>query len=96
MPLFVIIGFDVANSADARAAARPTHVARLEALSSEGRLVLAGPTPIAHGESTMSGSIIVADFADEKDCQAWVDAEPYLAHGVYSHVQIRPFVKVLP
>ncbi len=96
MPLFVIIGHDVANSATQRQKTRPEHLARLQILADENRLVLAGPTPVAHGDSTMSGSVIVADFDNLDSAQAWVDAEPYLRDGVYARVDVRPFVKVLP
>ncbi len=96
MPLFVIIANDVANSHEQRQKTRPEHVARLQALIDENRLVLAGPTPVAHGETAMGGSLIVAEFEDLASVQAWVDDEPYLRDGVYSHVEVRPFVKVLP
>ena len=39
--LYAIIASDVANSLEQRLAARPAHLARLEQLKSEGRLVLA-------------------------------------------------------
>ena len=53
MPLFVIIGHDVADSLDQRTKARPAHLERLNTLMAHNRLILAGPTPIAHGESAM-------------------------------------------
>jgi uncharacterized protein YciI len=44
----------------------------------------------------MSGSVIIADFESLAAAQAWVDAEPYLRDGVYSHVDVRPFIHTLP
>ncbi len=38
-----------------------------------------------------SGSIIIADFPNLDDAQTWVNAEPYLAQGVYAQVDIRPY-----
>lgn len=93
MPLFVIIGYDVPNSAQKRSELRPRHLARLTALKEQNRLILAGPTPIEHGNSAMSGSLIVAEFDDLASVQAWAADEPYL-DGVYSHTEIRPFVQV--
>ena len=43
--LYVIIGEDQPGTLDKRLAARPAHVERLQALQSEGRLILAGPCP---------------------------------------------------
>ncbi len=103
MPLFAIIGHDVANSHHQRQQSRPAHVARLKQLQAEGRLVIAGPTPIEHPQDSdaaiaaaMSGSLIIADFASLAAAQSWVNAEPYLKDGVYSHVDLRPFVQTLP
>lgn len=96
MPLFVIIGYDVANSQDARKQARPAHLERLNALQKAGRLIIAGSTPVLHGETTMSGSIVIADFDDIGAAKHWADDEPYLTEGIYSHIELRPFVQVLP
>lgn len=43
--LYMIQGEDAPDSLDARLAARPEHVARLQALRDDGRLILAGPCP---------------------------------------------------
>lgn len=96
MPLFVIIGYDVADSTAKRAEIRPKHVERLTALDAQNRLVIAGPTPITHGEPAMSGSLIIAHFDSLEQARDWANDEPYLHGGVYSHVDIKPFVQVLP
>jgi uncharacterized protein YciI len=97
---YAIIGTDVPNSLDARKAARPAHLARLEALQNEGRLRLAGPFPavdaIDPGAAGFSGSLIVAEFDDLAAAQAWADADPYVAAGVYAQVSIKPFRQVFP
>lgn len=96
MPLFAIIGHDVADSTAKRAEIRPAHLERLTTLHAQNRLVIAGPTPIAHGEPAMSGSLIIAHFDDLAQAQAWANDEPYLHGGVYSHVEIKPFIQALP
>ena len=96
MPLFMIIGHDVANSTQLRQETRPAHIARLKQLESEGRLVIAGPNPIEHGEEAMSGSLVVAAFDSLEAVQQWASEEPYLKAGVYSHVDIKPFIQALP
>lgn len=96
MPLFVIIGHDVANSSQNRQATRPAHIKRLQELEAQGRLIIAGPTPITHGEGEMSGSVVIAQFENIAAAQAWVNDEPYLHAGVYSHVDVKPFIQALP
>lgn len=98
--LYAIISEDVNNSLERRLAARPDHLARLEALRDEGRLVLAGPHPAIDsedpGEAGFSGSLVVAEFDSLKAAQAWADADPYMIAGVYARVTVKPFRKVLP
>lgn len=98
--LYAVISEDVPNSLERRLTARPDHLARLEALRDEGRLVLAGPHPAVDsespGEAGFSGSLIVAEFEDLASAQAWADADPYVIAGVYAKVIVKPFLKVLP
>lgn len=98
--LYLIVGEDTPNSLEKRLSVRPEHVARLQALQAEGRLVLAGPFPAVDspdpGPAGFTGSAIVAEFASLADAQTWADADPYVAVGVYGKVTVRPFKKVLP
>ena len=98
--LYVIIGEDRTGTLDQRLAARPTHVERLQGLQAAGRLILAGPCPAIDspdpGPAGFSGSIIVAEFDSLAAAQAWADADPYVAAGVYGKVTVKPFKKVLP
>lgn len=97
---YLIIGTDVENSLEGRVAARPAHLARLQALADTGRLKLAGPLPAIDSENPGSagftGSVIVAQFENLQAAQAWAAQDPYLASGVYEKVDVRPFKPVLP
>ena len=98
--LYAIIASDVANSLEKRLAARPAHIERLQQLKAEGRVVLAGPHPAIDsndpGAAGFTGSLIVAEFDSLAAAQAWADADPYRAAGVYAEVVVKPFKKVLP
>jgi len=98
--LYAIIGHDTPNSLEKRLAARPAHVARLQALQADGRLILAGPFPAVDsndpGAAGFTGSLIVAEFPTLTEAQAWAEAEPYLSGGVYQSVEVRPFKKTFP
>jgi uncharacterized protein YciI len=95
---YAIICQDVENSLEKRMSVRPDHVARLEALRDEGRLLTAGPHPKIDsedpGSNGFTGSLIVAEFESLEAAQAWADADPYIAAGVYEKVSIKPYKKV--
>jgi len=97
---YAIVGEDVAGSLDKRLAARPAHLQRLNKLKDEGRLLLAGPFPAIDspdpGPAGFSGSLIVAAFDSLEAAQAWAEADPYVAAGVYAQVSVKPFKRVLP
>lgn len=97
---YVIFSQDIADSAARRAAARPDHLARLEALRDAGRLLVAGPCPAIDtsdpGPAGFTGSVVVAEFESLEAAQSWADADPYVAAGVYASVIVKPFKVVLP
>jgi len=39
---------------------------------------------------------VVARFDSLEDAQAWADADPYVAAGVYRQVEVSPFKRILP
>ncbi|EDQ01057.1 YciI family protein [Shewanella benthica] len=97
---YMISSQDVENSLEQRLAARPEHLARLQELADEGRLLVAGPHPAIDnenpGQAGFTGSLVVADFPSLEDAQAWADVDPYIAAGVYDKVIVKPFKRVLP
>ncbi len=98
--LYTIVGEDAAGSLEKRLQARPEHLARLQALKDQGRLLLAGPNPAIDcddpGPQGFSGSLIVAEFDSLGEARQWADQDPYLKAGVYQSVTVKPFKKVLP
>jgi len=98
--LYAVISVDVENSLEKRLSVRSEHVARLNALKDEGRLVLAGPHPAIDSEDPgtngFTGSLIVAEFDSLESAQTWADTDPYIRAGVYEKVTVKPFKKVLP
>jgi len=97
---YAIISDDVPNSLPLRAGARAAHLARLQALGDEGRLLIAGPHPAIDaadpGPAGFTGSLVVVDFPSLDDARAWADSDPYVEAGVYQRVTVKPFRLVLP
>lgn len=97
---YAIISEDAPGTLEARLAHRPDHVARLQALHQQGRLLLAGPHPAIDSEDPgpagFTGSLVVAEFSSLAQAQAFADADPFVAAGVYARVTVKPFRKTLP
>jgi uncharacterized protein YciI len=97
---YALLCEDRPNSLAARQQARPAHLERLQRLRDAGRLLVAGPTPAIDSEDPgaagFSGSLVIAEFASLAEAQAWADADPYVAAGVYAAVTVKPFKRVLP
>ena len=97
---YVIYSKDRDDSLAARIEARSAHLARVELLLEQGRLLLAGPRPAIDtpdpGPAGFQGSLIVAQFESLADASAWAEADPYVAAGVYESVEVTPFIRVMP
>lgn len=98
--LYAILAEDNDHSLEGRRQTRPAHLARLQELQQQGRLVVAGPHPAIDsedpGEAGFTGSLVVAEFASLDEARQWADSDPYLLAGVYRHVTVKPFKMVLP
>ncbi|AMH19274.1 YciL family protein [Hafnia paralvei ATCC 29927] len=96
--LYLIFSQDVPDALDKRMTARPDHLARLQVLRDEGRLLTAGPLPAIDsndpGAAGFLGSAIIAEFESLEQAKAWADADPYVAAGVYQAVTVVPYKKV--
>lgn len=97
---YAILSEDVQDSLEHRKSARAAHLARLDELLDEGRLLLAGPHPAIDaqdpGPAGFTGSLVIAEFESLEAAKAWAAADPYVAAGVYARVTVKPFRKVLP
>jgi len=97
---YAIISEDVPQSLPLRTKARRDHLARLEQLRDEGRLLVAGPHPAIDspepGDSGFTGSLVIAEFESLEDARAWADSDPYVAAGVYQAVTVKPYKVALP
>lgn len=85
---YLIYAEDVKNSNELRAKARPAHLARLQELIKQNRLLLAGPNPNIDsenpGDAGFSGSAIIAKFDNIEEASKWATEDPYWQQGVYA------------
>lgn len=98
MPLFVLNCTDREGTLEKRLATRPAHLARLQQLDAEGRLIVAGAMPKdpSNPQAGFYGSTMIVDFDSREALDAWLQDEPFLKEGVYSHIDVKPFNKAFP
>lgn len=96
--LYLIYAQDAPDTLEQRLAVRPAHLARLQALRDEGRLIVAGPNPAIDsndpGQAGFTGSTVIAEFASLEAAKAWAAQDPYVDAGVYAEVTVKPFKQV--
>ncbi|MFP1724944.1 YciI family protein [Lonsdalea quercina] len=95
---YVIFATDAVNTLEKRQASRPDHLARLQTLRDQGRLLTAGPLPAIDsndpGSAGFTGSVVIAEFPSLAEAKSWADTDPYVAAGVYQQVIVKPFKQV--
>ena len=98
MPLFVLSCTDREGTLEKRLATRPAHLARLQQLDAEGRLIVAGAMPKDpnNPQAGFYGSTMIVDFDSREALDAWLQDEPFLKEGIYSHIDVKPFNKAFP
>lgn len=98
MPFFVLTCTDCEGTLEKRLATRPQHLARLEKLNNEGRLITAGAMPKDpnNPQAGFYGSTIIVDFDSREALDLWLAEEPFILEGIYAHIDIKPFNKAFP
>ncbi len=95
---YAIICEDKPNSLALRMETRPAHLAALQLLQNEGRLLTAGPLPAIDsenpGDNGFTGSVIIAEFDSLTDAETWAQSDPYAVAGVFANVVVKPYKKV--
>jgi hypothetical protein len=88
--LFVILGHDAPDAREKRPLHRPAHLQHLDPLARAGTVLLAGPF------TDGSGSLIIVDLPSREAVWEVVARDPYVIHGVFNRVEVKPFKQVFP
>jgi uncharacterized protein YciI len=97
---YFIHATDHPDSLARRLEARPRHLARMQELLDQGRVLVAGPLPAIDspdpGPAGFSGSVLILEFSSLDEARSWAEADPYVEAGVYARVDVYPFKQALP
>jgi uncharacterized protein YciI len=94
MPLFALIGRDGDRGAELRKVHRQAHLANLEPLSREGRVLYGGPLLDAEGRPC--GSLILFEASDLAAARAFAAGDPYVTGGVFESHEVLETRRVFP
>jgi uncharacterized protein len=87
---FAIIGYDGPHGEAKRKIHRAAHLANLEPLDRQGRVVLAGPL------TDKAGSLLVLEFETREEAEEFIRHDPYTVYGVFERIEIHPFLQIFP
>ena len=85
---FLVVARD-GTDADAesrRRIARPAHSALVQAMKADGRFVVGGHT--LGDDGRIAGSAMIVEFPTREAFDAWLETEPYVAGGVWTHIEV--------
>ncbi len=94
MGTYVYIGHDGPRGLELRKTVRDEHLASLENLEAEGRIIFAGP--LRDDAGSPCGSVIVFEAADLTEARTIAHSDPYLVKGVFDRVDVHESMVVFP
>lgn len=68
---------------------RPTHLESIQPLVDSGNVLVGGALLSDAGD--MIGSMLLVDFPDRTDVDAWLAGDPYVTGGVWQEIEVTPF-----
>ena len=88
---FIITAYDGENALERRMAARSRH---LEGVKELGKHILCAGG-LLDEEGKMKGSVLVVDFEDREELNAYLNKEPYILENVWEKVVVEPMNVVI-
>ncbi len=88
--LFALMARDKADALQIRLETREKHIAYLKETG-----VVAQAGPFLNEQGDMIGSLVVLDVADLGAAQEWAKNDPYAKAGLFEHVEIIAWKKVI-
>jgi uncharacterized protein YciI len=71
-----------------RLAVREQHIAVGDAMIAKGQMFFG--TAVLDGSEAMIGSMLVLDFPDRAELDAWLKREPYVVGDVWKEINVQP------
>jgi uncharacterized protein YciI len=91
MNQYLVTAYDYAadDALKHRMDVRPHHLDAAKTLKEKGNYVIGGA--MLNDEGNMMGSVMIVQFENEEELEAWKREEPYITQKVWESVDIKPF-----
>lgn len=89
---FIVKAYDGEGMLGKRMAVRPRHLKGMARLSSH--VICAGGLLDESGK--MKGSVLIMDFTDRTELDAYLSGEPYVLEGVWEKIEVERMNVVIP
>lgn len=88
MKQFIVIAYDAKDEAamDRRMAAREAHLELVKRMRAAGEILFG--IALLDATERMIGSLMVANFEDRAQCDAWLAVEPYVTGHVWHDITV--------
>lgn len=88
---YVIHAYDPTDEGalDRRMAVRPAHLDYVRDLKAKGQFLLGGA--LLNPDGQMIGSMLMLDMETDEQLQEYLRSDPYIVHGIWENVDVKPF-----
>jgi uncharacterized protein YciI len=87
---FLVLGYDGTDkeALNRRMAARPAHISLGDKMRDAGKMLYGAA--ILDAQEKMIGSILICDFENRMELDAWLKQEPYVTGKVWQRIEVHP------
>jgi len=91
MNQYIVTGYDYTDDGalKRRMDVRPHHLDGANDLKEKGNYVVGGA--LLNEEGKMMGSVMILQFENEEELEAWKQNEPYITQKIWESVDVKPF-----
>lgn len=91
MKQYVITAYDFtdADAQQRRVNVRPHHLDKVRELKENNNYIAGGA--ILNAEEQMIGSVMIVQFENDEQMEAWKNNDPYVTERVWETIDVKPF-----
>jgi uncharacterized protein YciI len=89
MKQYVVTAYDYTDALQRRMDVRPHHLDKVKELKANNNYIAGGA--ILNGDGQMIGSVMMVQFENDEQMDAWKNNDPYVTGKVWETIDVKPF-----